>query len=87
MVEKTGRKLAQRKYEDTPKQVKRREKRNQARRTLERQGKVHKGDKKDVMHKDGNPNHNTSKNWKVGSQHANRSYARTAGGHKRNPRS
>ncbi len=87
MVEKVGRKIAQRKYEDTPKQVKRREKRNQARRTLERQGKVHKGDKKDVMHKDGNPNHNTAKNWKVGSQHSNRSYARTAGGHKRNPRS
>lgn len=87
MTEKVGRRIAQRKYEDTPKQVKRREERNKARAHMAKAGKVRKGDGKDVEHKDGNPNHNTKKNWRVGTQHHNRSYARTPGGHKKNPRS
>jgi hypothetical protein len=38
-------------YEDTPEQVKHREERNALRRKLLKEGKVHKGDKKDVAHK------------------------------------
>ena len=87
MVEKVGRKLSQRKYEDQPDQVKKRENRNLARRHMEKAGKVHKGDGKDVEHADGNALDNRPKNWRVGSQHHNRSYARTKGGHKVNPRS
>ena len=39
------------KYEDTPEQVKHREERNHIRAKLMREGKVHKGDGKDVAHK------------------------------------
>lgn len=78
---------AQSKYEATPDQIKKRGNRTQARRVLEREGKVHKGDGKDVMHVDGNALHNSPSNWKVGSEHKNRSYARTKGAHKVNPRS
>ena len=38
------------KYEDQPEQVRRRVERNAARRKLMREGKVHKGDGKDVAH-------------------------------------
>jgi len=38
-------------YEDTPEQVKHREERNKIRRKLLKEGKVHKGDGKDVAHK------------------------------------
>ena len=38
-------------YENTPEQVKKREARNRARYKLLKEGKVHKGDKKDVAHK------------------------------------
>lgn len=41
----------QRKYNSSPEQKKRRAQRNAARRQLEREGKVHKGDGKDVDHK------------------------------------
>lgn len=87
MVEKIGRRNAQRKYEDQPDQVKKRENRNTARRKMIKAGKVSKGDGKDVMHKDGNALNNKPSNWKAGSQHKNRSYARTRGAHKVNPRS
>jgi hypothetical protein len=46
------------KYESSPRQVKRREGRNAARRKLEAEGKVRKGDGKDVDHR----NHNTLDN-------------------------
>lgn len=51
-------------------------------------GKVRKGDGKDVGHKDGNPLHDKPglKNYKVQSKHSNRSYPRTKGAHKKNPR-
>lgn len=39
------------KYEDTPEQVKNRMERNRARAKLMREGKVHKGDGKDVAHR------------------------------------
>ena len=38
-------------YEDTPEQVKHREERNRLRYKLMKEGKVHKGDGKDVAHK------------------------------------
>jgi hypothetical protein len=63
-------------YQGTEEQKKNRAKRNHARRMLEREGKVHKGDGKDVDHKDGNPHHNSSKNLRVQSAHANRSFKR-----------
>jgi hypothetical protein len=51
MATKTPRKYAQAvKYEDTPEQVKNREERNRARYKLLKEGKVRKGDGKDVAH-------------------------------------
>jgi hypothetical protein len=43
--------VRQRKYNSSPEQKKRRAQRNAARRELEAEGKVHKGDGKDVDHK------------------------------------
>lgn len=45
-------------YQGTDAQKKRRAKRNAARREMEKAGKVHKGDNKDVNHRNGNPNDN-----------------------------
>lgn len=87
MTEKAGRRRAQARYEDTPKQVKRRESRNRARAAMVRAGKAHKGDGKDVEHKNGNPLDNRSTNWRMGTKHHNRSYARTKTAGKKNPRS
>ena len=78
---------AQAKYQKSPEQVQKRETRNAARAALIRAGKAHKGDGKDVMHKNGNALDNRPSNWENGSRHKNRSYARTAGAHKQNPRS
>lgn len=60
------------KYHSTEKQKKRRAARNKARRHLEQQGRVHKGDGKDVDHKDRNPHNNSSANIRVRSRSANR---------------
>jgi hypothetical protein len=73
-------------YQGTEEQKKRRAKRNAARRKLEREGKVHKGDGKDVNHRDGNPNNNKKGNLQVQSKSANRSYPRTKSARKKNPR-
>lgn len=78
---------AQAKYQKDPEQVQKRENRNKARKTLERQGKVHVGDGKDVEHKNGNALDNSPVNWMVGSRHRNRSYARTKKAHKADPTS
>lgn len=78
---------AQAKYQKAPKQVQERENRNKARQTLIRAGKAHKGDGKDVMHVNGNALDNRPANWRNGSRHKNRSYARTTGAHKADPRS
>ena len=59
-------------YHSTEKQKKRRAARNKARRHLEQQGRVHKGDGKDVDHKDRNPHNNSSANIRVRSRSANR---------------
>jgi hypothetical protein len=64
-------------YHGSDKQKKRRAKRNAARRKMERNGKVSKGDGKDVAHKDNNPNNNSSSNLKAQSKSKNRSFART----------
>lgn len=67
-------------YQGTEEQKKRRAKRNAARRMLMREGKVAKGDGKDVDHKDSNPNNNSRSNLRVQSKSANRSFARTKTG-------
>ncbi len=67
-----GRQRAQAKYNSTPKQKKRRAQRNKTRRKLEREGRVHKGDGKDIDHKDHNTGNLSSKNLQVQSLHVNR---------------
>lgn len=61
------------KYEDSPEQVKRREARNAARTKAEREGRVHKGDHKELdhvgFHRRGSLAHVPTR---VVSQHANR---------------
>lgn len=78
---------AQAKYQQSDEQIQKRENRNQARRTLEKEGIAHKGDGKDVEHRDGNALNNKSKNWHLGSRHHNRSYARDKKAHKLDPHS
>lgn len=65
-------------YDGTPAVKKKRAERNQARAILEKEGKVHKGDGKDVDHKKPlSKGGTTSKsNLRVVSAHANRSYPR-----------
>lgn len=68
------------KYQDTPANIKKREERNLARRTLEKQGKVAKGDGLDVDHikmlnEGGN---NKPKNWRVVTEAKNRSWRKTS---------
>lgn len=66
-------------YQGKPEQIKNRAERNAARAEMVKAGKVHKGDGKDVDHK--NPlikgGGNNASNLRVQSKHANRSYART----------
>lgn len=81
-----ARQAAQAKYNSQPEQVKRRMARNRARYAMVKAGKAHKGDGKDVGHKGGNPMNNKMSNLKMQTKHSNRSYPRTKGGHKRNPR-
>lgn len=62
-------------YENTPRQVKRREARNRARYAAEKAGKVHKGDGKEVDHIRMNPGgslDNSPSNTRVISRGANR---------------
>ena len=76
---------AQAKYQKDPKEVEKRENRNQARYQMEKKGLVHKGDNKDVEHKNGNALDNDKSNWRIGSRHHNRSYARTSRARKLHP--
>ena len=62
----------QRAYNSTPAQKKRRAQRNAARAKLIKEGKVSKGDGKDVDHKDKNTANNSSKNLRVKSKSSNR---------------
>ena len=66
------------KYHQTDAQKRRRAARNKARRAALAKGKVKKGDKKDVHHKDGNPRNNSSKNVAVVSRKKNRGVYRFA---------
>ena len=59
-------------YHGKPEQIKRRDARNKARRRLEREGRVHKGDGKEVDHKDHNPLNNSPANIRVRDRSANR---------------
>lgn len=63
-------------YQRSPEQVKKRENRNLARNTLEREGKAKPHDGKDIEHVNGDALDNRASNWKVGSRHKNRSYPR-----------
>ena len=62
-------------HQETPVEIKKREARNKARYDLERDGKVHKGDGKDVDHIEqlAGGGSNSPSNWRVRSRHANRS--------------
>lgn len=81
-AEVTAHRKAQTKYQKDPIQVQKRENRNKARHEMEKAGKVHKGDGKDVEHKNGNALDNKSSNWRVGSRNHNRSYPRDSKAHK-----
>lgn len=68
-------------YENTPEQVKRREARNRARYKLMKEGKVHKGDKKDVAHRVALDKGGSNKQGVfVQSQRGNRSFDRDTKG-------
>lgn len=66
-------------FQSSPKAIKERNARNSARRSALKSGLVHKGDDKDVHHKDSNPLHNSKSNLKVESASKNR-------GHRENSR-
>jgi len=75
-VASEARQRAQAKYNAKPEQKKRRAQRNAARRKMEKAGKVHKGDGKDVAHKDNNTANNSRSNLAVQSKAKNRSFPR-----------
>jgi hypothetical protein len=60
------------KFQSSDKAKKERAARNKARRELMAEGRVSKGDGKDVDHADGNPLHNSKSNLKVMSKSKNR---------------
>lgn len=70
------------KYQGTPEQKKNRAKRNAARATAEKAGKVHKGDGKDVDHKVAlsKGGSNSTSNHRVVKASTNRSFKRTKTG-------
>jgi hypothetical protein len=59
-------------YQGTPEQIKRRAQRNAARRKMEVAGRVHKGDGKEVDHKNFNTANNSNSNLRVVSRSVNR---------------
>lgn len=64
--------IRQRKYNSKPESKKDRASRNKARREAEREGKVRKGDGKDIDHVDHNPRNNKKSNQRVVSKSTNR---------------
>lgn len=74
MPYKGGRAAAQARYNSKPEQIKNRTSRNKARAMMEREGKVKKGDGKDVAHKNNNPKDNRKSNLAVQSKSKNRSH-------------
>lgn len=73
-------------YHGKPEQRAKRSKRVLARRKLMKEGKVKKGDGKDVIHRDGNALNGKRKNLGVQAKSKNRSYARTKTARKKNKR-
>lgn len=71
-----GRQAAQKRYNAKPEQKKRRAERNKARRIMEKQGKVHKGDGKDVDHVNGNTANEAPSNLRILKESVNRHYNR-----------
>ena len=71
-------KLEYENFHSRPEEKKLRAERNKARKLMEKKGLVHKGDGKDVDHKNGNPTDNSRKNLAVKSKTANRSFSRKA---------
>ena len=59
-------------YQGTPEQIKRRAERNAARRKMEAAGRVHKGDGKEVDHKNFNTANNSDSNLRVVPRSVNR---------------
>ena len=86
-AEVSAHRKAQAKYQKSPIQIAKRENRNAARAHEEALGHAHKGDGKDVAHKDGNALNNSPKNFMVESRKKNRSYKRTKRAHKVDPKS
>lgn len=76
MTKKRSYDLEYKNYQGKPEQIKKRAMRNAARRTLMKEGRVQKGDGRDVDHKNGNALDNSKKNLRVQSQKANRSFPR-----------
>lgn len=64
--------VRQRKYNSKPEQKKRRAERNHVRREMEKKGKVHKGDGKDIDHKNHNTSDMSAKNISIMSKSKNR---------------
>ncbi len=67
---------SQAKYNSKPEQIKRRAGRNKARAIAEKAGKVHKGDGKDVDHRNGNALDESAGNLRVLPKSTNRKYNR-----------
>ena len=59
-------------YQGTDDQIKRRAARVKARRYMEKNGRAHKGDGKDVDHRDGNPLNDSPDNLRMRSRSENR---------------
>lgn len=62
-------------YHSKPEQIRHRSNRNKARRLMIKEGRVRKGDGREVDHKDGNPKNNSRGNLQIMSRHANRKKA------------
>lgn len=67
---------SQAKYNSKPEQIKRRSERNKARAKLIKQGRVRKGDGKDVDHRNGNTSDESVGNLRVLDDNTNRRYNR-----------
>lgn len=63
-------------YQGTPEQRKRNDQRKKTRRLMEKEGRVKKGDGKDVDHKNGDTKDLSKKNLRVTTPKANRSFPR-----------
>ena len=61
-----------REYHGKPAQIKNRDSRNAARNAAVKAGRVHKGDGKEIDHKDGNPRNNSPSNLQVMTRRGNR---------------